>query len=589
MADGDPAPTVVPLEEVEQQRKQRRKAQSPEEVPPHPQLEPTAPPPIPLGYDRNMFFYMSANGRQVHGISADQHTKLKLMALASVDEYWERSKFFHPKLGMQWDKAAEWMMRCCESIGIYDPNLVRGRGAWMDGDHAVLHLGNKLLVDGDQVEIADFKTKHIYEHALPLTLTVGRPIDTAEAKKFVELCDLIAWESADMALLFAGWIVIAPICGALRWRPHFWLIGEAGSGKSWVTDNIVRQMLGGIALAVQSKTTEAGVRRSLRSDARPVIFDEAEGEKKDDRERMQTVLDLARQASQEDGAPIVKGNRTGGVDMFSIRSMFYFSSINIGLSQNADESRTITTSLVGRQPGDDPKERAERFAHLTKTALELLTPEYIAGFVARTLSLAPVIRNNAEFFARAAGEVFGSRRQGDTLGAVLAGVHSLYSHRPLTLDEAREFIQKKVWIRSAVARQETTPEYERCLNHLLEQVVRVTLQHGSQDRSISELIEAEWLSKDVVDEINLCAGDNLLRLGIQRVGPEVMLARGHTRLQQIYRDTAWANSWPATLGSIPGAEFVRGGRPIRFGSQVKRAVKIPMEAIFPDSHGMFVR
>jgi hypothetical protein len=52
------------------------------------------------------------------------------------------------------------------------------------------------------------------------------------------------------------------LCGALAWRPHLWLVSEAGGGKSWVLDNIVRPALRALALQVQSKTTEAGLRRT---------------------------------------------------------------------------------------------------------------------------------------------------------------------------------------------------------------------------------------------------------------------------------------------------------------------------------------
>src|SRR3546814_12688673 len=76
----------------------------------------------------------------------------------------------------------------------------------------------------------------------------------------------------------AGWIAIAVICGALNWRPHVWLTGSSGSGKSWLLDNVIRPLIGAIAVYCQSNSTEAGIRQTLATDARPVLFDEAESE-----------------------------------------------------------------------------------------------------------------------------------------------------------------------------------------------------------------------------------------------------------------------------------------------------------------------
>ena len=155
---------------------------------------------------------------------------------------------------------------------------------------------------------------------------LGKPLSTTEANKLRTLCAAAPWEEPDhMGQLLAGWRVIAPVCGAMPWRPHLWLAGEAGSGKTWVVDNIIKPLIGQVALPVQSKTTEAGIRQTLRCNALPVIFDEAETQNEDDRKRMQLVLDLARQASSEDGAAIVKGSSAGKASMYRVRSCFLFS------------------------------------------------------------------------------------------------------------------------------------------------------------------------------------------------------------------------------------------------------------------------
>jgi len=85
----------------------------------------------------------------------------------------------------------------------------------------------------------------------------------------------------------------------------------ARNGKTWLVDNIIAPALGDSSLTVQSNSTEAGIRQRLKQDARPVIFDEAEGESQHARQRMQAVLELARQASSDGVAEIAKGTAGG--------------------------------------------------------------------------------------------------------------------------------------------------------------------------------------------------------------------------------------------------------------------------------------
>ena len=50
----------------------------------------------------------------------------------------------------------------------------------------------------------------------------------AEAHRFVQIYESLRWESPVYGKLCAGWVFLAPICGALDWRPHIWVTGEPG-------------------------------------------------------------------------------------------------------------------------------------------------------------------------------------------------------------------------------------------------------------------------------------------------------------------------------------------------------------------------
>ena len=92
-------------------------------------------------------------------------------------------------------------------------------------------------------------------------------------------------------------------------------------------------------------TTEAGLRQTICSDAVPVVFDEAESNEKGDQQRMQAILSLARVASSESSAEMLKGSPSGDVSRYRVRSMFLMSSIATALKQGADKSRFAQLTL----------------------------------------------------------------------------------------------------------------------------------------------------------------------------------------------------------------------------------------------------
>lgn len=549
-----------------------------------------------LGHDRGRFFIWGRGGQQVVDLSARELERAgPLMQLAPLS-WWEAS--YPAREGFAVRAAANDLIQACYRVGVFDPARVRGRGAWLDDGRVVLHLGNRLLVDGVPHDVGGFPTACIYERARPLDVTLGEPLAAAEAARLMDACMQVAWEEREgMGRLLAGWLVVAPVCGAIPWRPHLWITSEHGAGKSWVLDNIVKPVLGPAALHVQSKTTEAGLRGELGLDARPVIFDEAETQNPRDRERLQQILDIARQASTEGGADILKGTQTGGVRRYRIRSCFAFSSINVGLAQAADESRTIVLSIA---PPSDPVERDEGFARLKEIVAEVITPDFGARLLARTLRLLPVIRANAEVFAAAIARRYGSRRLGDTLGAVLAGAWSLRSSRGLDAWQADQFVAEREWVRSAAARQATEPDWRRAVSYLAQHDVRVVAHNGRIEAyGLGELVALVAgmeidLPIAVIEarRVLLRAGirvewhDDHVVAGIREDGGAAMvwIATSSEVVRRAFADTPWATSWAATLLRAPGAIRHPGGA-VRFGHFTSRAIVIPAMSLigdFPD-------
>lgn len=526
-----------------------------------------------LGYNHGAYYYLPSGTRQVVALSAAEHKKNQLLALAPL-LYWEDS--FSGKAGVDWDGAADYLMRRSEQKGVYDIKKIRGRGAWEDDGKVVLHVGSHIIVDGKKVNIRDIHdSEYVYEAAIPMVdrdLGNAHPLSVSQANRFVALCDMIPWEMPISSRLLAGWCVLAPICGALKWRPHIHLTGAAGSGKSWTLDNIVRPTVGPSAILVQSNTTEAGLRQTLGYDARPIIFDEAEAEDQAGRARVQKIIELARQSSSEASADIIKGTPSGKALSYRIRSVFLFGSIGSCATQKADISRISQLSItVDRSP-----ERGEKFKALQKEAIDLLTEEYCGALRARSISLIPTIRKNSIVFSRAASKKLGSARAGDQYGTLLAGAYSLYSSNEISKIDAEKWVEEQDW-GEAIETNEDTDE-RRCLSFILESTIRVAADRSqSSEMAIAEAIEGLYYAVGSSDIGNIASA--LGRCGI-RVGREdgggIHISNSHIGISRILEKTPWATNWKGIIKRLPGA---KPGGIQRFSGSQSRSIWIPIKNV----------
>jgi putative DNA primase/helicase len=530
-----------------------------------------------LGHDRGVHYYLSHAGKQVIGLTAPQHNKPYLTQLASVPHYWARSIHVGKKGNIKWDAIANDLMRQCQEIGIYDPDIVRGRGAWFDDGRAVLHLGNRLIVDGVESVLDLVDSRCVYEAALPMLRDLPPPLTVHDANKLAKICRMFKWERPIEGVLLAGFLVIAPICGALNWRPSIWLTGPSGSGKTYLYERVIVGMLRGIALLVQSKTTEAGIRQALGSDARPVAFEEAEAEDSASQARMQAVLDLLRQSSSETGGDILKGTQGHIAKRFKIRSVFALVSINIMLQHTADESRVTPLSL--RQHDSNP----DAFAELHACVSSVITAEYAAAMIARSARMIPIIRQNAETLARAVSLRVRSQRIGDQIGTLLAGAYSLHSDGLISPEEAAAYVAKQEWDAVMPAGE---PDEERLLARLMQHRVHGKwFTDGPAEATIAQLIEAAAgrdtrIPSDAVDAALRSLGFRLGELEEAPGVPGVFVSNTHTKIAEIVEGTGWAAKWKNALKRLKGA--VTPTETVRISTDHKpRVTWLPLTTIFP--------
>ena len=567
----------------------------PIELPPEPEPEPEPQPepepepePIPetethfttLGFDGNNYYYQPWSTGQVISISRGSHTGTNLCALAALP-YWET--LFPSKTGVNWVAAASALFQRSAKVGVYNPSCIRGRGAWWDDDRPVLHLGDRLIVDGTpQPSAQRIKgSRFIYQRLSELEgPEIGNPLTKEESFHIVEIAERFLWEVPASGMLLAGWAALAPICGVLQWRPHAWLTAGAGSGKSTVLEDFIMPLLGDIGLTVVGNTTEAGIRQSLKSDARPVVFDECESNERHDQQRIQQILSLARIASFESRANLLKGSPDGTIQSFTVRSMFFMSSIATALKQGADKTRFVQLTLLNpKEAIPDAKQRNERWRSLERDLSTYISESIGRRLQARMVAMIPTVRKAVETFRRVAAVEFDNQRMGDQYGTLLAGAWCLMFDIAPTDQEAAGLIRQNDWESYSQASEKS--DEEACIERIMQAQLRVEGDR-TVSRSIGELVDVHMGRVHDPDVDYSQAKAILGRNGIKVVSTEIFVSNSAQAIAHILRDTAWANCWPTVLLRLPGASRA-GVTHFSGAGNSSRAVKIPLSALQPEA------
>lgn len=527
----------------------------------------------PLGCNRGVYYYLPEAMKQVVPLTAPKHNKYHLNELAPLQ--WWANTFGDEKGRIDWDSAKDALMSACISQGVYSPSRIRGRGAWFDADRVVLHLGNRLVIDGSSHKITklpeDFDSFYFYESEEGLIGPSEDEMSDDLCSKLMAIAQKFSWEKPASAKMLLGWIVLAPVCGSLDWRPHIWITGSAGTGKTSILKLFIKPLMSEMMEGATGGTTEAGLRGRLKSDAIPVVFDELEQNESKDKQVVQNILSLARIASSE-GGRIYKGTSGGGTNIFEIRSMFCVSSINVALVQKADFDRFCILAL---QKNDKKKDEWDQ---LEQEILDNCTEENGRRLIARTVKRIPTIRKNAKVFSTALSKMFG-RRFGDQYGTLMAGAYSLEedSDKEITVEEATKYIDPSEW-ESEKTHYTDNDEY-KCLYHILQALIPV---EGGKRVSLFELIQmsmrgtvyATSSGEKETDEVNAILG----RYGLKVTDNTLAVANSNSNLQSILKDTPWSGTaYRRALRRIPGA--YANDNPLRFkGAGPMRATMIPLSA-----------
>jgi len=193
-----------------------------------------------------------------------------------------------------------------------------------------------------------------------------RMVDHPQAEKWAdEMASAVLryrWETPEDGRSFLGWIVTSLIGGALTFRPMIWMIGDAGSGKTFLLDEVLKKLMGTLLTDVGSGS-EAGLAAMSGNASLPFYIDEFEPEKTKEAS-MSQMLGLMRIASSGGGARI-RGTAGGGTIIRRPRFSLLVSSINKSELDPASKSRIVTIKLSETPVPNWPSVRDSIYSSLT--------------------------------------------------------------------------------------------------------------------------------------------------------------------------------------------------------------------------------
>ena len=269
-------------------------------------------------------------------------------------------------------KAHAEIYKACMNAGHTSTSrLNKEGGLWRTADHSIVLNTSKSLyrLEGSALYKIDrvLDTKEVFprprneymdslaelaEYPYPtqteVYASVTRIINNLQAFNFQTV-------STPTSHMILSWVASQIYCGLVDTRPHIYISGEMGSGKSHLL-KYVAHLLKGNALYVQntSNTTLAGLNNAQANNATTCILDEVELTESDRNHgvesKISNFIELIKAAYSLNGLGFnaIKGTQDGGYRDTGARAGFLFASIVKGKIDRAAESRIITVPIDNR-------------------------------------------------------------------------------------------------------------------------------------------------------------------------------------------------------------------------------------------------
>ena len=449
--------------------------------------------------------------------------------------------------------AQELLLTEAEVMGVVNLDNIVGRGATIIENEIVWNLGNSLVIEGKTIAIEEgYKGVYFDVRNEPLGIPDVDPLNFSEKKQLAEVMQQYRWRTLDDGRRFMGWIVCALIGGALDWRPHLWIPAPAGTGKSFLIENILNNIFGNWAYHA-SNVTEAALSRWVRSDSLPVIIEEAEPEHgrfaKND--RLNAIVSLARISAGGSGKRIRTDMRSGSVVKTTPRFSCIMLSTQMPQMKAADSSRFVTVQLATK--GVDEWQAIKYFVNKN-----FVTGNYGERIRKAIITDAREIVENIKKLTDSLSSEGMNERIAKMTGALTAGWQWwVHSEGHIGMATADNYIL----------------DSESCLKYLMELIVPREINiHETKGLTVGDVLAG-------TDPAFSDYRRTLERYGFRLLERELFIAGGVHGIKKLTQNTELEGAnLKDLLENLEGAKKTKGNAErIRMGSVLRQGIKIPYE------------
>ena len=432
-----------------------------------------------------------------------------------------------------------------------------GQGIWykkgklliINGDDAFIWKDGKIK---DTIELPIHNNTRIMFQRNKKWLDVGNLNIVDYYRTFMQLYEIVTqwnWANTSMAGIFTALLFALPFQHIWDWRPHIYITGRRGVGKSTLVDFIFDNLFSNLGMKKEGNVSEAGLRQDIKSNLYCTCLDEFEKMNANSRE---AILKLLRISNK--GGTVTKGTPSGKSLHFDMNHMITLASIDVPLRDAADISRFILFDL---------KLYTKKMLNLPNS---IDTKNLFHGIIASGL-------HNYKRYREVRQQVI-YEYKGD-LDARLVECYAVpLSIIKVLLDkDPIEFLQKIETNMSLSVQDDEERLIETIIN------TRVTIHDGqTKDTTVGNLIMDANLEPNK-NEFLQNFGLSVTNLGDEK---KVVAFHAPSVERELLKDTEWRGlSIKNVLSRIPGAKEAN----IRFSYKRQRVVCLPIDVIVRNETG----
>ena len=494
-----------------------------------------------LGKNETHFYVFDNRQKIQKKYAIKSFNKNEAVDLFSLDYLFEN---FPNKTGSDFVflKVLDYVLTQSQNAGYWDDSRIRRNGIWKIKNNTYFHDGQKLLKNNKLVELGSHDGFLFPKNEFPYLKITDEELSIDEKKELVELIQRLSWKHDYASMIALGWIVLAPLCGILPWRPHLWITGGFGSGKTTVKNILLERILKIFSVSLL-ETTPAGVRQMLNEYSIPFLLEETESDDFDSMQKLKFFVKQVSNASDAGSSKSVKGSSGGVHTEFEARFMASFCSIHVNLIAPQYRSRFSILELVENKHNgfSGAGGTEERFN-------KLIDGDFPDRFLKWRLNRIDLILENYHVFYLEMKKRFSSRFASQ-YGMTLSAFFTFAEDRKVNEKDVESILERTKDLKE-VSDETSIKNESNCFETLFSKKII----DGGHSYSIGEIVERVYRPHKFSDSLERT--DFLKKLlevyGMKFTKDEALaICNSHSELKALFAGTPYISGWRQHLIRLP--------------------------------------